>query len=246
MDRDELLERNKVVSVSKKHILRKNRRLLNKLENYEKKLMLFRTGTDMHEMMSNALDGAKGNREEYTKSLIEAMVKLQSGKKMTYDIDEIKLFSENVMNEIISMGKKCVGNDKAVRYSPHIMKLALSLWTRSKKGYKIMFDSKLLVLPNPRTLHNIKRKNLATEGNCPETYSRLADAIKKKGGNNLIGHIMVDEMKLCSDMCINTQDYECVAFLTDTGKLELEDELKKILLDNYSKGQVLSDKYIEK
>ena len=67
------------------------------------------------------------------------------------------------MNEIVSMGKKCVGNDKSVRYSPQIMKLALSLWTRSKKSYKILFDSKLLVLPNPRTLHYIKRKNLATE-----------------------------------------------------------------------------------
>ena len=208
--------------------------------------MLFRTGTDMYEMMRRALDGAKDNREEYTKSLIEAMVKLQSGNKKGYDVDEIKDFSENIMNEIVSMGKKCVGNDKAVRYSPQIMKLALSLWTRSKKSYKILFDSKLLVLPNPRTLHYIKRKNLDTEGNNPETYSRLADAIKKMNGNNVMGHVMVDEMKLCSDLCINTQDYECVSFVTDNGKLELEDELKKILLNNESEGQVLSDKYIQK
>ena len=109
-----------------------------------------------------------------------------------------------------------------------------------------MFDSKLLVLPNPTTRHNIKRKNLATKGKCPETYSRLADAIKIKGRNNLIDHIMVDEMNLYSDMCINAQDCKCVAFVTYTGKLELEDELKKILLNNDSKGHVLSDKYIEK
>ena len=76
MDESELLDRSKVVRKSNKVMYVQNRRLLNKVENYEKKLMLFRTGTDMYEMMRRALDGAKDNREEYTKSLIEAMVKL--------------------------------------------------------------------------------------------------------------------------------------------------------------------------
>ena len=197
----------------------------------------------MHEMIKNAFKGAKDNKEDYTMNLIEAMVKLQSPDGEKYDIEEIKEFSENIMNEIENMGKKCVGKNKAVRFSPKIMKVALYVWVRSKKSYKILFDSKLLVLPNPRTLHYIKRKNLATEGNCPETYSRLADCIKKKDGLNISGHVMVDEMKLCSDVCINTQDYECVAFVTDTGKLDLEDDLKDILLSNTLTGQLLSDKY---
>ena len=105
--------------------------------------MLFLTGSDMHEMIKNAFKGAKDNKEDYTMNLIEAMVKLQSPDGAKYDIEEIKEFSENIMNEIENMGKKCVGKNKAVRFSPKIMKVALYVWVRSKKSYKILFDSKL-------------------------------------------------------------------------------------------------------
>ena len=70
---------------------------------------------------------------------------------------EIDHFASSILEQIQCFKKKLDGNDKQVRFSPTIVRMAFSLWSKSNSAYRELLESNLLILPSESTLkRNIK------------------------------------------------------------------------------------------
>ena len=70
---------------------------------------------------------------------------------------ELDHFASTILKQIQHFKKKLDGNDKQVRFSSTIMRMALSLWNKSNTAYRELFESNLLILPSESTLKiNVK------------------------------------------------------------------------------------------
>ena len=65
---------------------------------------------------------------------------------------EIYHFASSILEQIQHFKKKLDGNDKQVRFSPTIMRMALSLWSKANSAYRELLESILLILPSESTL----------------------------------------------------------------------------------------------
>lgn len=67
-------------------------------------------------------------------------------------------FVEQVAEEMTSFITKVNSGDKNVRFSPVILRIALSMWMKSPKAYKEYKASSPFCLPSIRTLQNYKQE----------------------------------------------------------------------------------------
>ena len=67
------------------------------------------------------------------------------------------------------------GKKRQVRYSPETLRLALSLWLRTSKGYEeFKTTNKDIYLPSGRHLQSIKQASASKSGGDPAIYRRAA------------------------------------------------------------------------
>jgi len=78
-------------------------------------------------------------------------------------LDTMKASSKNIQKKIM------------VHFSPQILRLALSVYTRSKVGYEELHNSSLEVLPAPSTIACLKSKLWTTDSVCPNIYQWFYD-----------------------------------------------------------------------
>ena len=106
------------------------------------------------------------------------------------------------------------------------MRIALAMWTRSKKGYEELRNSGILCLPTPSLL----KKNLSHvsvhEGLCPNIYSDFKDDKHQSKPDEKKGMIMCDELKFKTQLYWNTTSDKLVGFATESGNMvNLKDEV---------------------
>ena len=96
-----------------------------------------------------------------------------------------------------------------MRFSPHVMRMAMSFWLRSNKAYEEFSSSSLQILPSVETLRKLKMKMDIKEGYSTELYGWSLDQNK---GTVEHGHILCDEIKLKADLWWNGQSHEIIGF----------------------------------
>ena len=112
------------------------------------------------------------------------------------------------------------------------MRMALAVWSCSKRAYEYVQKSNILLLPHPRTLYRKKKERRANNGLSIGLYSGLFDEfVSHKKDEKLIAHLLVDEMKLKSGIWFNLKDGTVVGFETHEGGVNIDKELKDILKD---------------
>ena len=90
----------------------------------------------------------------------------------------------------------------------------VSLYLCNKKSYDNLRESGLLCLPHPNTLKNIT-KNLKVEpGGDPSIYLLLKEEMEFKK-EDIIGHLMMDKIKLRNGIAFNYNSNEITRFLAE-------------------------------
>ena len=70
-------------------------------------------------------------------------------------------FAENIVNEITNYAKLLNNKKSQLRFSPRVLRLALSLYMRSKKGYEVFRNQSITILPSESMLQKIQQKMLS-------------------------------------------------------------------------------------
>jgi len=131
-----------------------------------------------------------------------------------------------ILEQMQSNAKKITKKEKGVRFSPRILRMALSIYTRSKVGYEEMRKTSIEVMPSPATLNRLKSKLQTSDGYCPRMYQWFFDeTVSHIPEQDRAGHVMCDEMQLKSGIYWNTQSHKLVGFASDSEELNLADEL---------------------
>ena len=168
---------------------------------------------------------------------------------------ELDHFASTILEQMTNLKKKLNNNDKQLRFSPTIMRMALSLWSKSNSAYRELLESSLLILPSESTLKE-NRNNLSVhEGYCPKKYSTFYDEFVNKKTNSSIGlnddkvhgHVMCDEMKLKDGILFNCQSNGMVGFTCSGNSLDLKSELRQFFKgDDEKPDNFNSEKEIHK
>ena len=113
------------------------------------------------------------------------------------------IFAENTLNEIKNMSKRMTsGSGKTQqRYSPKLIRITMALWLRDNKAYEEFQQSGLYMMPSVALLNKIKGSFKTRDGEDPKIYCRYKDERQHgKSNDGEVGHLMVDEIKLKSDL----------------------------------------------
>ena len=111
----------------------------------------------------------KKKKVEFARVVMESTIKVLSGCDVEENItpgkmEEVRQFSEQLVEQAINMGKKIDKKNPKPMYSSRMWAIALALWSRSKTGYNYLQESGLLILPDQRSLYRLKKKHRSFEG----------------------------------------------------------------------------------
>ena len=225
----------KVRSVSMRY-----NRLVSKLNNMEDSLII-RHNTPVNDIFDKVFDYIS-KHWNYSKSEINKMfleLELGTNDKTSSNIDErnkcVSYISENIQN----MKNKLDGKHGSNRFSAHTINIALSLFLRSKRGYEDLRASGLICLPSPQALSKRASKCKVQSGGDPSIYLMLKDEISASP-DDIVGHIMMDEIKLKNGISFNCKSKEIVGFIPE--EMDTKNMLENILDMNkkHKKGKVVS------
>ena len=149
--------------------------------------------------------------------------------------EEIDSIASLLVAEIKVSAQRLAGHKRQVRYSPQVLQVALSLWLRSSTGYEEFKASGLKIMPLALLLKQMKAKMMYDDGNAPIVYGWLADEISlgKWTDSDRIGHLIVDEMKLRSNLYWNCKSHKMIGLASDVeDTLDLGSELKQLTSAN--------------
>jgi len=113
--------------------------------------------------------------------------------------EECKTMATALLQQIQANSNKIAKKEKGVRFSPQILHVALSLYTRSKVGYEELWNSSIEVMPSASTLACIISKMKTSDATFPKMYQWFYnDTIHHIPDTDHTGHIMCNEMHLKS------------------------------------------------
>jgi len=194
-------------------------------------------------LIEKAFNSFKGKSNEMMNVVLQAMMmKLVSDKKNVQVTDnfqdsltldekfECEELASIVMEQMKANAMKLNGKDKGIQFSPHILSMALSLYTCSPVGYREFKNASLMVFPSEQTMDRMISKMRTNDGICPKTYQWLYDKTisDMHDGKEKAGRIMCDKLQIKSTLCWNTKTHALVGFTTDSTKLDFLDELREI------------------
>jgi hypothetical protein len=228
--------------------LRSNKRSLDKVRSLLLKehdsLYIDSEDDQLHGVLKKAAQYVTDNQDEAKFNLVRALVddnvKHRGGKnEVLPEIEEeCSRFAKEIVEEITAFSLKAVGKDKQVRFSPSVMRMALSLFVKGgKTAYDIFRDTSLQAMPSISLLRKLKSKMTPEEGTFPLIYGWLCDAKvqERRTRDHDLGHIMCDEMKLKSDFYWSPTSHKCIGIVvSDTieKRVKLADEVMKLVGDS--------------
>ena len=113
----------------------------------------------------------------------------------------------NMLNQINNQSKSNT-------YSAHVINVCMSLFMTSKSGYNMLRESGLLSLPHQSTLSDIKQDMKIQPGGDPSIYLSFKKEVKLSC-IDVIGHLMVGEIKLNNGIAFNVHNNEITGFVKE-------------------------------
>jgi hypothetical protein len=127
------------------------------------------------------------------------------------------------------------GKKSQQRYSPKLIRMAMALWLRDKKAYEEFQEADYYMLPSIPYLKDIKSTFQLGDSEDPKIYCRYKDErLHGKSKDGEAGHMMVDEIKLKSDIAFNCKNNEVIGFVANKGTIDLREEFASPLASEES------------
>ena len=118
-------------------------------------------------------------------------------------------FVDAIAEEMTAFSTKLKSGDKQVRFSPRVLRVALSMYLKSPKTYKEFKSSSVLCLPSISTLKKLKQSRSVNDGICLKIYERHKE---QQIDGFEVGHLICDEMKLVEGLLWNTSTHQVQGF----------------------------------
>ena len=112
-------------------------------------------------------------------------------------------------------------------YASKTINVALSIYTRTKSGYDDLKKHNVICLPSKRTLEKYLSDLRPKEGMDPKSLLLLQDLKSKLKTEKLVGHLMMDEIKLKNGILWNCQNNVVTGFVTE--QLDTNNLMKEII-----------------
>ena len=231
-------ELSKKLVFERKQLHRCKQELLN-LREY---LKTFEQGSEMIHVNERLERGMKTMCSEVVKDSrgLENTIYLELEKRFEGDVTdvlelkgEMKRYSSFITEQIINFNLSLQKNSKDIRYSPHILQLALSLWANAgSRAYQEFRESSFVILPSIRTLQHKKSSLSVSEGFEPKLYSSFYDDNKTILDKNGLTpcRVMFDEMKMESGIAFNCKNGDVSGFMCGKeGNFSLSSSLNGLL-----------------
>ncbi len=188
-------------------------------------------------IMSSAADYVKDNKEDSRKSILMALVDASDSSCQAPD-PELNDFVASILDEIENFTRVQSNKPRQVRFSPRVMRMALSLYLRGPKAYEVFRQGSIQVMPSISSLKKLKTSMTPNEGTFPRCYGWFYDeffAASLATEADRFGHIICDEMKLKSDFYWNPSTHRCVGIAVDgediDKRIDLVKEARKLYTD---------------
>jgi hypothetical protein len=147
--------------------------------------------------------------------------------------NEIKRYAQFLTEQVTNFNLTLQKNANKIRYSPHIIQLALSLWANAgTRAYEEFRQSSCVNFPSIRTLQCKKTRLSVREGFDLKLYSSFYDDNKEMLDRNGFtpGKVMFDEIKMESGIAFNCKDGSVEGFVCeDEGNFSLNSTLSCLL-----------------
>jgi hypothetical protein len=86
------------------------------------------------------------------------------------------------------------------------------------------------MLPSIPYLREVKSTFQSRDGEDPKIYCRFKDErLRSKSRDGEAGHMMVDKIKLKSDIAFNCKNNEVVGFMANNGTIDIREEFASLL-----------------
>ena len=241
-DRDKLrlenrkAKRNAKVSTLRlkvKSIQRKNNRLVLKLKEKEELLrMEFNSGTNVSVVFTNMYKYMNKKKDVFIREIVDSTIRVLTENDTSLATVEVEEFALYIAEQIVNLGRDIGSTAKGKRYSASTLRLAMAIWGRSKTAYDNIRESNIIMFPSSRQLNRTKNGLKVRHGFNTLLYSRLHDEFVRNHTGVVVGHVMMDEMKLKSGVMFHTKTHEVTGFATNGDGIDLDTEVKKLFRDS--------------
>jgi hypothetical protein len=111
--------------------------------------------------------------------------------------------------------------------------MTMALWLQDNKAE--FQEANYYMLPNIAYLKEIKSTFQSRDGKDPRIYCRYKDErLRGKSKKGEGGHMMVDEIKLKSDIAFSCQNNKIITFVSNKGTINLREEFESLLASEAS------------
>ena len=184
----------------------------------KKENMVIRSG-EVRDLLLKATEyistNLKSSREEILKVFIDLQFREDPKNSTALEGQE---YTNYVCEGITNMQWKLKHRGHQCRFSPHIIDTARSLYLRDRKCYDELKASGSLCLPDPRHLRRISGVLKVGKVEDPMIYSLFQEEVQERNDvdiGNIIGHLMLDEVKLKNGIAFNYNSNEVTGFLPE-------------------------------
>ena len=153
----------------------------------------------------------KHTNNQILQMMLELQLEDEDGKTVNKE-ERVKCatyLGETVRNMALHFNDK----SKTTRYSSHIINLSVTLFLRNRSSYNAMRESGMIKLPHQNTIHKITSEMKILPGYDPNLYFTFKDQLKSE--SNVMGHLMLDEIKLKNGLAWNCMNNEVTGYIEE-------------------------------
>ena len=168
------------------------------------------------DVLNTAIRYVRDNYHESKEEIIKMFMELElETSESLEDTTEERTTCARYLAELIrNMSNQLNNKSKNNSYPGHIINVCMSLYLTSKPGYNTHRESGLLSLPHPSTISEIKQDLKIRLGGDPSIYRSFLKEVKPCK-HDVIGYLMVDEIKLKNGITFNVQNNEITGFVKE-------------------------------
>ena len=127
------------------------------------------------------------NKQQFTKEIIQSTMRVMADSAEQCNSKEVNEFAGFMTDQMVNMANKISGKQQGNRFSPQIIRIALSIWQRSKSAYEQVAQSNACMFPSVRQLARAKKENKMHQGFDLELYSRIHDEFVDTNEHKILG-----------------------------------------------------------
>ena len=135
--------------------------------------MVFKDSSITTKLLKRVFQHTNLNKQQFTKEIIESTMRVMDDSSKECNVKEVNEFAEYMTDQMVNMANRIEGKQQGNIFSPQIIRIALSIWQRSKSAYEQVLESNACMFPSVRQLARAKKENKMHQGfNLERNYWR--------------------------------------------------------------------------